>query len=206
MLKFAAVGAGLAFAAAVQPGPLQAYLFARVTSSGWRRTLPASFAPLLSDGPIAALALLVFGRLSPGMQGGLRLAGGLALLLLGWSAFRQGRRGVPATAQEGEKVPRTLLEATVVNFLNPHPYIGWALILGPTVVAAWHQAPAYGVTVVAAFYATIVSTLAALIVLFGTTRFLGGRARNALVLASALILVGLGCYQLVLSLQGFGLI
>lgn len=206
MLKFVAIGAGLAFAAAVQPGPLQAYLFARVTASGWRRTLPASFAPLLSDGPIAILALVVFGRLSPDMQGALRLAGGLVLLFLGWKALRRGRRGVPRSTGEGDRVPRSLLEATLVNILNPNPYIGWTLILGPNVVAAWREAPAFGVAVVAAFYTTMVLTLAVLIVLFGATRYFAGRSRRMLAFASALILVGLGCYQLVLSLRGFGLV
>lgn len=49
------LGSGLAFAAAVQPGPLQAFLVSRVVARGWRHTLPACIAPLLSDGPIALL-------------------------------------------------------------------------------------------------------------------------------------------------------
>lgn len=93
MLKYIAIGGGLAFAAAVQPGPLQAYLLSRVTAVGWRRTLPASLAPLLSDGPIALVALLVVGRLSPGTQAVLRTAGGVLLLYLAQRAFRHWRPG-----------------------------------------------------------------------------------------------------------------
>ena len=48
----------VAFAAAIQPGPLQAFLLARVAAAGWKRTLPAVLAPLLSDIPIATLAVL----------------------------------------------------------------------------------------------------------------------------------------------------
>ena len=63
LLRDLLIGAGFAFGAAVQPGPLQAFLLSRVATAGWRRALPACFSPLLSDIPIALLALLVLGRL-----------------------------------------------------------------------------------------------------------------------------------------------
>ena len=203
MLKYIAIGGSLAFAAAVQPGPYQAYLLSRVTSIGWRRTLPAALAPLLSDGPIALLALLVLGRLSLGVQSGLRLAGGALLLYLAWGAYRQWRRGVSRPAESTGKVPKTLIEAALVNLLNPNPYLGWTLILGPVVVEAWKEAPALGVAVVAAFYATMVTTVALLIVLFGSARLLGAGFQRILMFVSVWILAGLGVYQLAKSLQYF---
>lgn len=204
MLKYVAIGASLAFAAAVQPGPLQAYLLSRVTAIGWRRTLPAALAPLLSDGPIAALALLVLGHLSLGTQSVLRTVGGGLLLYLAWGAFQQWRRnGSPPSEQSG-RVPRTLIEAALVNLLNPNPYLGWALILGPVVVSAWQEAPRFGVAVVVAFYATMVSTLSVLIVSFGSARLLGPRFQRVLQFMSAWILAGLGVYQLAKSIQYFG--
>lgn len=199
MLEHVAIGGGLAFAAAVQPGPLQAFLFSRVASIGWRATLPAAFSPLLSDGPIALLALLVLGRLSPTVQGALRAAGGLLLLCLAWRAFRQWRRREIVSRVRNDKVPRTLLEAAVVNVLNPNPYLGWALVLGPIVIAAWREAPSAGLAVVAAFYATMVTMLAVLIFAFGSTRFLGARFQRALLLVSALLLAGIAFYQLLVS-------
>jgi len=199
MLKYIAIGVGLAFAAAVQPGPLQAYLLSRVAAIGWRRTLPASFAPLLSDGPIAVVALLVLGRLSPATQAVLRTAGGVLLFYLAWRAFRHWRADGADSQKAPDKTPRTLLEAALVNVLNPNPYLGWSLILGPVVVAAWRESPGKGVAVVVAFYATMVTTLAALIFALGGTRFLRPKLRRDLLLASALILAGLGIYQLVMG-------
>lgn len=206
MFEHIAIGGGIAFAAAVQPGPLQAYLLSRVVSIGWRRTLPAALAPVISDGPIALLALLVLGQLSPALQSTLRAAGGLLLLFLAWKAFRQWRRNEAATSEQGGKVPRTLLEAVLVNILNPNPYLGWTLILGPIVIGAWRQSPSAGVAVVAAFYATMVTMLGVLIVAFGTARFLGSRFQRALLLVSAMVLAGLAVYQLVISASSFGLI
>jgi threonine/homoserine/homoserine lactone efflux protein len=196
LVKYVSIGAGLAFTAAVQPGPLQAYLFNRATSIGWRRTLPAACSPLLSDGPIALVALLILGRLSPALQSVLRIAGGVLLLYLSWSAFRRSRQEASPAPEPQTKVPRTFFEAALVNLLNPNPYLGWALILGPIVVAAWRESAGLGVAVVGSFYATMITTLALLIALFGSARFLSARLQRLLAAASIVILVGIAGYQL----------
>jgi threonine/homoserine/homoserine lactone efflux protein len=203
LIKYIGIGASLAFAAAVQPGPLQAYLFNRATSIGWKKTLPAALAPLLSDGPIAVLALIVLGRLTPAWQSGLRTAGGLLLLYLAWNAFRRRRSSAGNSLKKGDKTPRTLFEAALVNLLNPNPYIGWALILGPVAVAAWGEAPGFGVAVVAAFYTTMIGMLAVLIFLFGGARLLGPGMQRALNWISVVILAALGLYQLWMGTRYF---
>ena len=58
-LSYLIIGATYAFAAAVQAGPLQAYLIFHTLANGWRRTFPALFAPIFSDIPIICLALFV---------------------------------------------------------------------------------------------------------------------------------------------------
>ncbi|MBN1826431.1 MAG: LysE family transporter [Candidatus Eisenbacteria bacterium] len=204
MTKQILIGGGLAFAAAVQPGPLQAYLLSRVASIGWRRTLPAAFAPLLSDGPIALLALLVLGRLSPGAQNVLRAAGGALLLFLAARAFRQWRRKEDLVPRRGDRTPRTLFEAALVNLLNPNPYLGWALILGPAVMTAWRESPGQGAAVVVAFYSVMVSMLALSILAFGSASLLGPRFQRALLFLSVLILGGLGAYQSAMAARFFG--
>jgi threonine/homoserine/homoserine lactone efflux protein len=189
------LGGGLAFAAAVQPGPLQAYLVSRVVASGWKQTLPACLAPILSDGPIAVLAILVLGRCSPGALDVLRAGGGLLLLYLAASALRQWRH--PTSSSSRASAPRTVLEAILVNVLNPNPYLGWALVLGPAVVAAWGRSPAYAVAFVVAFYGTMCVTLAGFVILAGTVHFLDPERQRALVAASAVLLGGLGVLLLV---------
>lgn len=194
MLKYLFLGGGLAFAAAAQPGPLQAFLLARATAAGWRRTLPACLSPLLSDGPIALVAVLVLGRLGPVVQNGLRAAGGVFLIYLAIDAARQWREADQSGATAS--APRTLVEAALVNLLNPNPYLAWALVIGPLVVAAWREHPTYALTLVGAFYGTMVTTLAAFILLAGTSHLLGARGRRVLGGVSALVLAGLGAYLL----------
>ena len=194
MIEYILFGAGYAFAAAIQPGPLQAFLVARVTAVGWRRTLSASLAPLISDGPIAMLAILVLERLPVWSQHVLQAAGGLLLVYLAWTTFRQWRH--PTASAAGQVAPRTLVEAVLVNVLNPNPYLSWTLVLGPTVVAAWTRHPSFGVALVAAFYITMVTTLAGFILAVGTVGLLGSRVQRALVVASAGVLAALGLWLL----------
>jgi threonine/homoserine/homoserine lactone efflux protein len=200
MLQYLLLGSSFAFAAAIQPGPLQAFLLSRVAATGWKRTLPACLAPLLSDGPIALLVLLVLGRLPPVFQQGLRAAGGLLLFYLAWVAIGQWRQ--PAEPGASGSAPRTFLEAVLVNVLNPNPYLGWAFVLGPSMLAAWHERHSYAVALVVAFYGVLVASLAAFILLSGSVRLLGPRGRRALVGISAAVLAGLGVYLLVSGLRG----
>ena len=196
MLEYILIGSGFAFAAAAQPGPLQAFLLSRVASGGWRRTLPASFAPLISDGPSAVLILLILHRLPGGFEGLLKAAGGILLLYFAGRTFLEWRRQKEGVTTEAHSAPRTLFQAVAVNMVNPGPYLGWSLILGPLVIEAWRQTPAHAVALVAAFYITMVLSLALFILLLGTTSFLGPRGRRGLLLASSVALAALGVYQL----------
>lgn len=195
VLEQVLVGGGFAFAAAVTPGPLQAFLLTSVARSGWRRTLPAALAPVLSDGPIAVIMLAALRRLPEALARTLQAAGALFLLWLAWGAWQQWRQPPVVAAAAGNSAPRTLLQAVTVNVLNPNPWLGWSLVLGPACVKAWQQGPAAAVMLVASFYVVMVAVNAGFIIAFGTTRRLGSRARRALLLASALTLAGLGTWR-----------
>ncbi|MBE3072822.1 MAG: LysE family transporter [Acidobacteria bacterium] len=198
-MEYLLLGGGVAFGAAVQPGPLQAFLLSRVAAVGWRRTLPACLAPLLSDGPIAVVALLVLGQVSTAVQQLLRAAGGVLLLYFAWAALRQGRESVEQRSQGS--APRSLFQAALVNVLNPNPYLGWTLVLGPSVLNAWHLHPANAVALVAAFYGTMVVMLALFIVLAGAARWLGPGGQRTLLAVSAVVLALLGGYLLITGVR-----
>ena len=168
------------------------------------RTLPASCSPLLSDGPIALLVLLVLNRVPEAMSRVLQAVGGVLLIYFAWASYRQWRKQTTLGSETNDSAPRTFVQAATVNLLNPNVYLSWSLVLGPAVLAAWRASPANAVGLLAAFYATMVTALACTILLFGTTRFLGPRGRRALVLVSAITLAALGVYQLVASLLRMG--
>jgi threonine/homoserine/homoserine lactone efflux protein len=198
MLESILIGSGFAFAAAIQPGPLQAFLLSSVTHHGWKRTLPASFSPLLSDGPIAILVLLTLNHLSHEMYRILQGAGGILLLYFAWAGYRRWKQN--NESMKSNTVPQTLLQAALVNILNPNPYIGWTFVLGPACLAAWQKSSLFAIALIFSFYTTMVLVLGCIIVLFGTTRFLSPSGRRLLILISAIILAMLGVYQLSASI------
>lgn len=202
MLEYLIIGSSFAFTAAIQPGPLQAFLLSSVAKRGWIRTLPACFAPLVSDGPIALLVLLVLNRVPVTASRFLQAAGGVLLLYLAWASYEEWRQQASSTQAKDGPVPSTLIQAAAVNILNPNPYLGWSLVLGPAFLKAWRESPQNAIALILAFYATMVTVLAGTIVLLGTTRFLGPRGRRTMVLVSAITLAILGSYQLISSLLG----
>lgn len=195
MLTYLLLGGSFGFAAAVQPGQFQAYLVSQTMKNGWRRTIPATLAPLLSDLPIVALVLVVLTRMPQSLLFMLQIAGGLFLLYLAWGAFRAAQDYEEAVAHP-DAVHRTILKAALVNLLNPNPYLSWGLIMGPLLLKGWREAPARGIALVAAFYVTLIVCMIGVVLLVAAARSLGPRIAKSLVFVSALALAGFGIYQL----------
>ncbi len=190
------IGISYALSAGLQPGPLQAFFLAKVAEQGWRRTLPAAFAPLISDGPIALVSILLLNILPETFRNLLQLAGGFLLLYFAWNAYRNWREDQVIEFGESESTPKTVFQAALINLLNPNPYLGWSLVMGPTVVAAWAKSPGTAVSLLLAFYITMITTSMVMIYLMGRALLLGPGARKVMNLISALLLVGLGLYFL----------
>ncbi len=196
MVAYLIFGAVVAFAAAVQPGPFQAYLISRALTVGWRRTLPAALSPLVSDGPVIVVVLLVLSRVPHAAIEGLRCAGGVLLLALAVRALRTWRRFAGAAGARGAPAAgRSVLAGALVNILNPGPWLGWSLVLGPMLVKGWREAPSHGIALIAGFYATMVASLAAIIVVFGAARGFGPKVERSLVGVSAAALALFGAWQ-----------
>lgn len=191
MVTYLVLGATYGFAAGAQPGQLQAYVISQAVAHGWRRALPAAFSPMLSDAPIICLVLLVLTRVPPLFVHVLQTAGGLFLIYLASGALAS-FRNAPTARSPGE----TLFKAALLNLLNPNPYLGWTLVMGPLLIEAWRGAPVNGVALVGAFYLTMVLVTALVAVLFSTARSLGPRVSHSLVGLSAIALAGFGLYQL----------
>lgn len=191
------VGISYALSAGLQPGPLQAFFIAKVAEGGWRRALPAAFAPLISDGPIALVAILLLSSLPASFRGWLQLAGGFTLLAFAWSAFRNTRVDLPPPAADPGSTPKTIGQAALINLLNPNPYLGWSLVMGPAVLSAWEAGPGLAVALLLSFYITMISVSIVLIYLIGQALLIGPSARRILSLISGTLLVGLGIFFLV---------
>lgn len=188
-------GLGFGFAAASQPGPFQTYLISQSISRGWRRTLPSALAPLLSDGPIIALCLLVLAQVPVWMEQVLYGVSGLFILYLAWGAWRAWRApSVPDTVDPESSLP--LGKAVVMNMLSPGPYIFWTLVTGPILVTGWRESPAYGLSFMGGFYLMLVGGLAAIVMVFGLAARFGAGIQHAMLGLSAGALMVFGLFQL----------
>jgi threonine/homoserine/homoserine lactone efflux protein len=194
-------GATIGFSAGVTPGPLQAVFLSYAIKGGWKKALPAAFAPLVSDSPVILLVLLVLNNLPKAFLQGLRIAGGLFLLYLAWDSLRAYRH-FEMIAEEPPQTGmfQTLLKATTMNLLAPGPWLFWSLINGPNLLAAWAISPWWGVLYLVSFYGVFVLSNIALIFLFSTLGRMGERVRKALLLLSAAVLAGFAVYQLIQGL------
>lgn len=133
----------------------------------------------------------------------LRIGGGLFLLYLGFRAFKSWHEFDPDETISNESSQQTLFDATFVNLLNPAPYLGWSLIMGPLFLEGWSIAPINGIALILSFYVTMILTLAGIIILFGFARELGPRVSKILLGLSSIVLFAFGIYQLWLGMIYF---
>jgi threonine/homoserine/homoserine lactone efflux protein len=205
MMRFLVIGTTFAFAAAVQPGPFLAYIISETMKNGWRSTLPASFAPIISDIPIALSVLLLLSTVPDSFVLILRFGGGLFLLFLAYKAFKSWQQFDNKSLVAVDPSHKTFFKAVLVNLLNPGPYLGWSLIMGPLFLEGWAETPGHGITLVIGFYVTMVVTLAGIIILFGFASRLGPRVCKLFVGLSSVALGAFGIYQLILGMQLVGM-
>ncbi len=195
-------GAALALTAAVMPGPFQAFLLSRALSSGWRRTLPAALAPIVTDGPILALVLLVLTQTPIWFLETLRIVGGIFILYLAagvYRALRSDPTHAASPSSPGRPV-KSLVDAVAINALNPNPYLFWSVVGGPLVLSGWRLSPGVGTGFLLGFFGTFVASLSILIVLFSTAGRLDPRLTRTLYTAALFALSVFGVYQIVRGL------
>jgi threonine/homoserine/homoserine lactone efflux protein len=202
MLSYLISGITYGFAAAVSPGPLSMYLMSQAVRRGWRKTLPAAFSPLITDGPVAVLVVTVLSQVPSRLVLYLRILGGVLILYLAWEAWKSWRNFRIEETSRAETGPNSLTRAVFINWLNPNLYIGWSAIMGPMVLSGWRESPESGIAVVIGFYTTIVIVMIAMILLFAAAKALGPQVRRNLIGLSSIALVFLGLYQLWLGLTG----
>ena len=196
MVFFLLQGVTLALSSVVMPGPFQAFLLSHAIRHGWRRTLPAALAPLITDGPILALVLLALTQMPSWFLEALRIAGGFFILYIARGVYLSlGKSTIPADSSE-RGMSRSLLGAVAINALNPNPYIFWGVVGGPIVLSGWRESPWLGGGFLLGFFGTFVLGLGIQILLFASAGRLDARVNRALNTVAFAALVVFGVYQI----------
>lgn len=192
-------GLAFGFAAAAQPGPMMMYFIFSTLKSGWKKTLPAVFAPLVTDGPIALVCLSILGNLPGQILPFIQFAGGLFILYIAFRSAKHWKQNKHEVEGKGISTQGTLLNAIVVNFLNPGPWLGWSLVIGPLFLKGWQENPVNGISLLAGFYGTMFLFSALVIVSFHQMRERIPKLQHLLLGLSVIFLALFGIYQLVTS-------
>lgn len=196
-MHYLLLGLSLGLSAGLSPGPLLTLVITTSLRDGFWHGLRVAVAPFLTDLPIILLALLVLDRLPPWSLALIGVIGGLYVVYLGWETIRSARQGnladaVTAPAPSGRQ---SLLRGAVVNALNPHPYLFWAAVGGPTLLVAHAQRPLYAVAFLVGFYALLVgSKVAVAALVHSQSHLLAGPWYRRVLTALGVLLMGLGVW------------
>jgi threonine/homoserine/homoserine lactone efflux protein len=199
ILTYFLQGAALGFAAAITPGSFQTYLISESLSGGWRRGAPVAFAPLLSDLPIILLSLFLLNQLPESFLRIISIAGGAFALYLAWRLWNSWRKGADLPEEGTNSSQGSLQRGVIANFLTPGPYLFWALVSGPILLAALRQSIAFGAAFLIGFYGVMILSLLGIALVFSQARRLGPRVVHILLLLSIIILV---IFAALLLMQG----
>ncbi len=201
LITYILTAATIGFSAGITPGPLQAVFLSYAIKGGWKKALPAAFAPLVTDGPVVLLVLLILNNLPTVFLRILQIGGAGFILYLAWESFKAYRNFSEVKASKDTNTWGTLLKAATMNLLGPGPWLFWSLINGPNLLIAWDISPWWGVSYLVSFYGVFILSNIALILLFSSMRQMGEQVRRTLLLVSAVILAGFALYQLLQGLM-----
>jgi threonine/homoserine/homoserine lactone efflux protein len=155
----------------LSPGPLLALLVAETLAKGRRAGLAVATAPLFTDGPIIAAAVLLLGRIehSEPALGLVNLAGGALLASYGIAGLRGSDGRVDEITAE-TRVWGSLGKGVAVNLLNPSPYLFWLTVGAPMLIRAHGSGWMNAVGFLVAFYVGLVGSKALLAVMVARSR------------------------------------
>lgn len=196
----------LGFSAGVMPGSFQAYLISQAVRRGWRRAAPLTLAPLLSDGPVIVVVLLLLSRLPPWSLEGLQLVGGLFVIYLGLEAWRAARAATDSVPTMPSAGALTLLRAATVNLLNPVVYVFWSTVSGPLLLEGWSRSPVLGIGFLCVFYTTMIVVSQVVIAVVSGVSNLRPAVARWMLIASAILLAALGLLQALAGLRSLGVL
>jgi len=159
-MNYLILGLTLGLSAGITPGPLMTLVITASLRRGFINGLLVALAPFITDAPIIALSVLLLDRLPPWALTAVTVAGGLLVIYLGVDALRSARHAqLPDRAGESSDRGRSeLWQGSLVNALNPHPYLFWATVGGPTLLAGWQEGAVYAVAFLVGFYALLVGS------------------------------------------------
>lgn len=202
MINFLTIGSILGLSAGFAPGPLLTLVISETLRHDIKSGVKVALAPVITDLPIIMLTLFILVKLSGfhKVLGIISCMGGFFLLYLGWQSMVT--KGVELNLQETRS--KSLAKGIIVNTLNPHPYLFWFGVGGPTVTKAINQGLFAPIAFISSFYVLLVGSKILIALLVGKSRsFLIGKGY---IYTMRLLGVALCALAVILFRDGFKLL
>jgi threonine/homoserine/homoserine lactone efflux protein len=193
MMTALASGVLLGLFCGLAPGPLLALVLAQTLRHGPREGCKIALAPLATDAPIIALALVMAAKLAQlrPLLGIVSIAGGAFVLYLAWDGFRPLRVAEEAPADR----PRSWLKGILTNLLNPHPWLFWLTVGAATLAKAVAQSWPFAVAFLCSFYLLLVGSKVLVVLLAARSRdLLARRPYRVAMRVLAVLLAYMPCF------------
>jgi threonine/homoserine/homoserine lactone efflux protein len=187
------VGIGYGLAAGVAPGPLLALTVAATLRGGRAAGSAVAIAPILTDAPIVAAAILAADRVPETALAVIGLAGAAFVIWLGVGQVRARAEPASPSTLDGER-SAALRRGIVANLLSPHPYLFWATVGTPVMSRLDSESGVGAVSAfLVAFYVLLVGTKIAIAQAVHVSRhWLSGRGYRLALAVTGIALVVLG--------------
>ena len=165
---FAVSGILFGLVAGLSPGPMLALVVSETLRRNRKAGILVACAPLLTDAPIVVASVFVLSKLSHSntVLGVVSALGGLFLAYLACGSLF----GAPAVPSAEEHSSGSLLKGVLANFLNPNPYLFWAVVGAPTVIKAYATGLLAPTAFLIGFYVCLVGSKAAMAVVVDRSR------------------------------------
>jgi len=189
---------GMAFgiSAGISPGPLLAVLISETLQHGPRAGFQIALAPLLSDGPIILLCLMLLSKMAAysGFLTIITIIGAIYICYLGIASIRT--KSVPNEhVLSGKRRP--LWRGVWINLLNPHPYFFLLTVGAPLILKAGEIGAGPVLAFFLGFYSMLVSSKCIIAIITGTSRrFVAAKTIVWLNQIMGLVLIALAVYLL----------
>ena len=174
IIEYITFAVTLGISAGFSPGPLTTVIVSQTLRHGSREGAKVALAPLITDLPIIAFALLLFSQIPEPkfLLGLISFVGALFVFMLGLGNIRQ----KPIEVDGGDTRPRSIAKGLAVNMLSPHPYLFWFSVGVPTILKADAISTTVAVGFVVSFFVCIVGAKMLIALIVGRYRdFLSGQ-------------------------------
>ncbi len=193
MTVFLLAGLSLGLSAGFSPGPLLAMVISHTLRYGRGAGIKVAFAPLLSDVPIVTVITLLLSSIYAytSLLGFISLAGALFVMYLAYESATVQPESAKLVAEPGH----SLFQATIVNILNPHPYLFWIAVGSPMILSGYQQGIEYAAAFIIPFYTGLIGAKVMLAILVNRSRnFLTGRVYDYIMKFLGLLLLLFALY------------